>query len=80
MANIEVYAPTQLKWVKKGRMIMFYDPSLATAEKPEGEHVCSFFHEHKAMWAAKCFADAGVKVIMPSQKSNGAKKIRRIKK
>lgn len=79
MAGLVVFAPTVVEMRKKGRMIMFYDMS----GPGDAEHICSFFHEHKANWAAKAFEDSGTKVLIEGAakpKSNGAKKVRKIKR
>lgn len=84
MTELIVFTPTVVEMRKKGRMVLFYDIS----GTGDAEHICSFFHEHKANWAAKCMENTGVTVnrgeglveakpkksAAKSNGSNGAKK------
>lgn len=77
MADIIVFDPKKLRMKKAGRMIMFYDIS----GPGDPDHVCSFFHEHKAEWAAKVFEDAGIEVVRENgSRKKAVKRVRRIKK
>lgn len=77
MADIIVFDPKKLKVEKKGRMIMFYD----ITGPGDPEHVCSFFHDHKAEWLAKVLEDAGIEIVRQNGTAKKAvKRVKRIKK